>query len=1063
MKTVTGATARSSLDAGVIDLTWQNPPASDFAGGPPLAGIRIERRERSYPLQPGEGDCVYDGDVVSAFSDRGLRPLTTYYYTIFASDQANPGGCGNVNASGYYMGPGSSASAFATMDYGLAERLYRLLPAVHQRYDAPLGPLEIAQLSAENAAAAEAFESLPADLRSKGQLWRFFRASVASLDLMRSFAEGLPFLHDAALARPEFLPLLAQWLGWVPDTTMPVFSQRTEIHLAPPLFRTVGTVGNLRQIVNRYTGWIAQVAEFAQTIACSNQPPRLNVHAIAEQADGWWGTDDAAAVLGFGTAASDANGAPGLPAELAGTAVEPYALRPGMELTVVADQRIPVVTRFRAGDFADIAAATAAEVAAVLNQTLSEITTLTTDPPSKLVLRSHTTGTGSSVQVQKQDSSLVTLEGAPAGRLSVFTDTSDPTRNRMRLFYETAVVAAAAAAATPAGTLGAEPCGQIRYKTFRGGQWGTSVPLLPPGAAPHGSPAAVEVGPNALAWIAWIQQPGTGSSTIRYMTGIPRVPSPATLTGQRSETFSIPPGSYLLFNGNWRAQDGFRFSPGDFADPQHATAQEVAAALNTRMAHVQADVLPNGTISLVTDASGGEEFLSIDRAASTAADALGFGPDNSTAQGDWGDVIDWSRAQDATTAARHADLFALPDGAGVRLFWARFDEAEYVSEWQIVSSRWDQSAGTWSAVEILAQGPFPGGAPGPSSSREPFALVDKTGRTWLFWSRQDPTAPGARAWALRQMVFDPAAGTWGAEEAVTSSTDTSPAADREPAACLLDSGDIRVYFCSDRAGGMDLWSVDVPASGGTPGTPVPVSAGPAWSTAPVPTPGADGTRWLLHRSDRSISLSGVSTRPLPLVQDRVTSSPVPADVPVSGALDSIRAPDAGTARRFAGTTSVLLGNAARIGEMREWGDLVTYTPQKPKGPPVEPPLQDNEVYSRGTIGLYLSQIIPDSSLARQMEQRLRPVLTGFLPVNTRVVVLLAPRLDIEYVYSPGADIGESYQDQYPYVDYFPGVGETAAADLPDWSLLHSNTLTDVSADPSHLTTLRRRTFYPPPQ
>ena len=65
-------------------------------------------------------------------------------------------------------------------------------------------------------------------------------------------------------------------------------------------------------------------------------------------------------------------------------------------------------------------AATASEVAAVLNQTLSEITALTTDPPgpARLVLRSHTVGSGSSVQVQKQDSSLVTLEGAPSGRLS---------------------------------------------------------------------------------------------------------------------------------------------------------------------------------------------------------------------------------------------------------------------------------------------------------------------------------------------------------------------------------------------------------------------------------------------------------------------------------------------------------------------------------------------------------------------------------------------------------------------------------------------------------------------
>ncbi len=64
---------------------------------------------------------------------------------------------------------------------------------------------------------------------------------------------------------------------------------------------------------------------------------------------------------------------------------------------------------------------------------------------------------------------------------------------------------------------------------------------------------------------------------------------------------------------------------------------------------------------------------------------------------------------------------------------------------------------------------------------------------------------------------------------------------------------------------------------------------------------------------------------------------------------------------------------------------------------------------------------------------------------------------------PDADIGESYQDQYPYIDHYTGLHDTAAAELPDWALMRSNTRADVTANPTDLTTLRHRTYYPPPR
>jgi hypothetical protein len=193
-----------------------------------------------------------------------------------------------------------------------------------------------------------ALDALPSELRGQGQLWRFLYAAAAPLDLMRSLAEGFPHLHDVDLSRPEFLLPLAHWTGWELYRALPVFARRNEIKFAPHLYRDVGTVPNLRAIVQRYTGWYTQVAEFAQHIARSNMPPQLNIFAVVEEAGVWRGTDDAAPILGFGAGDNEATGSGRLPAILGDTATETFetfALRPGMELSITADGRIPVVVR----------------------------------------------------------------------------------------------------------------------------------------------------------------------------------------------------------------------------------------------------------------------------------------------------------------------------------------------------------------------------------------------------------------------------------------------------------------------------------------------------------------------------------------------------------------------------------------------------------------------------------------------------------------------------------------------------------------------------------------------
>ena len=352
MKTVTQARGRPSLEGRRIDLRWTPPPASDFAPASPLTGIRVVRRTRSYPRDPNDGTVVYDGAVVGEVSDRGLEPLTTYYYTIFARET------GPI----FHADDGSHVAAFATERYDLARRLYELLPAVHLRYDRPLGAATVAQLAQSNPDLPAALAALPPELRGAGQLRRFLHAAGAPADLMRSLAEGLRQVQVPDISRPEFLPHLASFVGWELDSTLPVESQRNEVKFAPHLYRSVGTVRSLRAIVGRYAGWHTQVAEFAEHIYRTNEPAQLNVFAVVERPSGWRGADDAAPALGLASAAAEA-GAP----VVTGTVTEPFALRPGMELAIAADERLPTVVRFGEGDFANIGAATAAEVVAVLD------------------------------------------------------------------------------------------------------------------------------------------------------------------------------------------------------------------------------------------------------------------------------------------------------------------------------------------------------------------------------------------------------------------------------------------------------------------------------------------------------------------------------------------------------------------------------------------------------------------------------------------------------------------------------------------------------------------------
>jgi phage tail-like protein len=1036
VRTAGAVRATPHLAGARIDLRWRNPPAADFAPAPdhtggPFAAIRVVRRERTFPLGPDDGDVVYpDGPVVDRLTDDQVIPLRTYYYTVFTRDSTN----------GFRADEGSRASAFATADFGSAAQLYRMLPAAHQRADLPPA---VDRLAALPASVREALAALPPELRARGQLYRFLSAAAAPLDLVRSFAEGLRRMRDPASIPAQYLPALASWLGWELNRALPVSAQRNEVSFAPPLYRGVGTVPNLRAIVNRYTGWHVQVAELAQSIARSNAPAQLNVFAVHERAPGvWCSTDDAAAALGLvtatgGTAATgETTAAGGTAATVTGTAAAPFALRPGMRLTVTADDRVPVTVVFGSGDFADIAEATAAEIVAVLNRTLSEVTASRVD--GRVVLTSHTTGAVSSVRIEESAAGLVTLEGAPTGRLSPCAGAD----RRLRLFYATAALA------DPTRRT------ELRLKTFRGGRWGGAV-AVPTGAAPVDPAAAtLEDGSIVLVWV----DPAAG---LRWAVGVPRPLRPAVLPTGRTAPFVIRPGSRLVVRAGGR-RHGLVFVAADLGGRDGVGAEKLADVLSTRLPGLTATARPDRTVELRSRRPGGDQRLVVEIPSSDAAGALGFDATNNASTGDWGDELDWTAPAGVLASpppGRVAEPCAVADGPDtVRLFWSAHDG----TRWTIASARW--AADRWAPPEVLASSG--GGNVEPAAVR----VTDDSGdRLWLFWA-QRAGAARADSWVLRRRVLDLATGNWGDETGLMLPSG-DPVPGREPAPAVV-AGTLRLYFRSRRLGASDVLAADLAADGVIVSEPAPVVAGPATDRLAAPVvapvgnpPGTPDPLWLLFRSDRGVALSGLATREMVRPDNRAavprTTSildAAAADGPADFAT-SLRAVDTGTQRRFAGTTTFVPRDAARNGRRGRWDDLVAYTPNRPRGGRPS----DTEIYTRGTLALYLSPVVPESALSVELEQQLRPLLERFLPVSTRAVVRFAPRDTVELVYPPGADLAELLRpDVHPFLEIHPGVTDRAAAALPDWVRLRATTPGHVSADPADLPTLAFRTWFAAP-
>ncbi len=196
----------------------------------------------------------YDPDLgevrrVLELHESGLEPGEVYYYRLFLEDPP---------ASDRFLDDRLWRSRMrATGRYGSGDYLYGALPAFYRNYDEPD----------------------PA-VRGKGDLRNFLSLLGHGIDQLRGYNEGLASRFDTLRTESSRLPLLSHWIGWEYDNTLHESQQRYDLLFAPTVYSTLGTVPNLRALVNRITGWDCEIKEFVHNVFLTNAPESIRLWEI---------------------------------------------------------------------------------------------------------------------------------------------------------------------------------------------------------------------------------------------------------------------------------------------------------------------------------------------------------------------------------------------------------------------------------------------------------------------------------------------------------------------------------------------------------------------------------------------------------------------------------------------------------------------------------------------------------------------------------------------------------------------------------------------------------------
>ena len=555
--------------------------------------------------------------------------------------------------------------------------LWQTLPDIYRAHDTQLLP------------PSAHVPGVPETTRTGGQLRRFIDMFGMGFDMLRNSAQSLSGLRNLDETPPDLLKLLGHTIGWAPSTQIPLPQQRNEIHTATRLFDVLGTVQSLRALVTHQTGWRSQIAELAQNISRSNQPTERSIYVRTERQGvppgEWQAAEDTTDIFAFPSAG--ATGAGNLPATLLSASIEPFSLRTGMELTLSIDGRIPVRIRFGPDDFARIEAATASEVAAVINRVFDDV--IANDQAGAVRLETVLVGPNASLNVNSSRHSLLALSDIPIGTVAPLMQASGHLRVFYRQHFDLGLPHQIVSSTQRSGVRG------LFQKSWGHGFWRDELAL------PSWSEETIDINattlPDDRMWIFWTTEDGK----LSYGIGRGRTPDPATLTSLRAEPFTLAPGTQISFLSSGIPLV-FTVNAPDYAVVAAATALEVANAINAQLAPLLlAQARPDGTLRLNTSNVGDGVTLSIDLSSSTAARSLGFGVRELRGEGRWDAQIDW---EDAASGLPVWNPVSTPTATadplgGVLAAWAEHQHGL----WQIRQAHWSERITLATAAGVAQQ------------------------------------------------------------------------------------------------------------------------------------------------------------------------------------------------------------------------------------------------------------------------------------------------------------------------------------------------------------------------
>ncbi len=940
----TAVIARPDAKGGIIRLSWTNPMVAGFVG------TRVLRKELAYPVVPGDigtaaeiyNDTTTAQGATGTFVDTGLKVEAVYYYAVVSYD---------LSANFY----ASFISAISTAPYDTGAYLYNNLAGIYQSYDTVLPP------------AGSAID--PADL-AKGQLRRFLDMFGVEFDLLRSFASSMRDFFDPAKVDGALVPLLSSWVGWQTDYTLTLSKQRNEVRFAPHYYTTTGIPANLRAMINRVSSWDARIKESSYSIFLSNLPDQLTIWE-QQRLGGKWQSEQ---VVTLDVA---------------------YEGRPASIKTD--DGRLWLFYHARQSAPAPASGAVVTQALDRFHLNYKVFEQEAWSASHRLTASAPITGVSAT---NRSPAVVFRSDGSFWVFCSSLDDTGNSSPSRLRLMR--CSIGRNASSARIAGTIsapfpladgdifqiviGAGPAQVTRRIVFRVEDFNdiTHATANEVAAVLDRELPGVNVSAAADGTIAIVSQAQGIASllTVPLSTASPKLglTSPpkgtdavaAQLTGAAVEPFLLHDGDTLVASVDNEVCRLITFSTASFANIAAATAAEAAAVIN--------GIFPNsassqaGKVQIASQQPGTGSLVSVDIVLSTSAPVLGFGQPPPSAPAGM-DETEPSTFEDASK--------------NLWLFWSSRRDGSWKIWYSVLA------ATGWANPQPLTETALP--------DRECSAVLDQAGaRMWVFWSRKKDNG----LWNIffrNTTTLDFATQTQATWSGDIECTPVPLTYDNcEPSAVVVSAGNIEVFFSSNEAGSWNIWSsVITPAAQGAPSQ---ATIGQYTRRAAVPLLITPNQMHIWFRNNEVLEYASKLYPAARTIDGRYAGSTT-ADTRNQLRL-SLRS-DIQDINRYTYETSHVFDDSLvyGIGDVVTYGALSYFAIAPSQGPDNRTPDQNPgawlvlgpipasrqeaaRIYSRDTIGVYLTPDTNDETVILSTLTQLQNLSPTFLPIQTRIVFVI---------------------------------------------------------------------------